>query len=629
MACLPLIERELRVALRKQRPAKGRLKVAALATGGSILFLWFGSLTNDRTVGRSLEQILCAASLYYVLRAPMLTAGALAEERRNQTLGLLFLSGLGAGEVFASKFLSSGLIAFTNLLAIFPMLALPFLIGGVSYDLFLAIICGFPVLMLFALAISMLASVLTQEDGAAIVLANVLGVLLCALTPAIYIAQFHFSLNAKPSLWWLRLSPAYGPYLVWRGLGAGFHPGEKAEFWQNLPLTLAWSAIALAAAAFALKRVWREREQEAGMGGWRKRLRDFMHGNREGRQRLARLWLEQNPFVWLAGRDRQPATLGWLVVSGIALVWLLCWAAWPTQWPSVLNLLITATLMSTVLAWLSRHAAAQQLGQARHDGSYELLLTTPLAPVDIVVGELEALRWQFKPLANFVLMLDVLMMLGGLLVRSWNRGALIVYFCVWLILLTWTWSLGRRWSRVLPVMWASLNCARPAHAVWRTSNNSTGPGYKWYYWIWIWNIYNVRLWHGGIQRFPTGSFPELVAAVAGTCLFMIIFLVRHYRADREWDHNFARDAPTKEWDGKLKFFGPTRSFMDSRGAKRERTCRRRLIAEFREIVREPLPDPHDPRFKTWNAQERFPWGWGIVQQQLHERVVRKSVELDR
>jgi hypothetical protein len=48
-----------------------------------------------------------------------------------------------------------------------------------------------------------------------------------------------------------------------------------------------------------------------------------------------------------------------------------------------------------------------------------------------------------------------------------------------------------------------------------------------------------------------------------------------------------------------------------------------LISEFREIVREPLPDPNDPRFKQWDVRERFPWGWKYVQQQLHERLARK------
>jgi hypothetical protein len=49
----------------------------------------------------------------------------------------------------------------------------------------------------------------------------------------------------------------------------------------------------------------------------------------------------------------------------------------------------------------------------------------------------------------------------------------------------------------------------------------------------------------------------------------------------------------------------------------------RLVSEFREIAREPLPDPHDPRFKKWDGRERFPWGWGVVQEQLHERLVRR------
>ena len=158
MACLPIIERELRVALRKRRPARSRLQVAAAAVGGAMLFLLLAPLTGSPALGRNLDEMPFLAGLYFVVRAPRLTAGVLAEERRNQTLGLLFLSGLGAGEVFASKFLSAALVAFTDLLALFPMLALPFLLGGVSFEVFLATISALPALMLFALAVSLLAS---------------------------------------------------------------------------------------------------------------------------------------------------------------------------------------------------------------------------------------------------------------------------------------------------------------------------------------------------------------------------------------------------------------------------------------------------------------------------------------
>ena len=71
------------------------------------------------------------------------------------------------------------------------------------------------------------------------------------------------------SLWWLRLSPGYGSYLVWKGFYSGFGPGEQTEFWLNLALTVAWSAVAIGVAAFALKRLWRDQETEAPPSVWR------------------------------------------------------------------------------------------------------------------------------------------------------------------------------------------------------------------------------------------------------------------------------------------------------------------------------------------------------------------------
>jgi hypothetical protein len=53
---------------------------------------------------------------------------------------------------------------------------------------------------------------------------------------------------------------------------------------------------------------------------------------------------------------------------------------------------------------------------------------------------------------------------------------------------------------------------------------------------------------------------------------------------------------------------------------------RRLALEFREIVREPLPDPTDPRFKKWKVRERFPWGWDPARHQLHERLARRRAQ---
>jgi len=94
MAILPIIERELRVALRKKRPVRRRLQVAALAVGGTLLFLWMAAVWGNQQAGHNLHQLLCLAAGYLVVQTPRLTAGIFAQERREQTLGLLFLAWL-------------------------------------------------------------------------------------------------------------------------------------------------------------------------------------------------------------------------------------------------------------------------------------------------------------------------------------------------------------------------------------------------------------------------------------------------------------------------------------------------------------------------------------------------------
>jgi ABC-type transport system involved in multi-copper enzyme maturation permease subunit len=604
MVCLPLIERELRVALRKLRPAQTRFKVAASAAGGSVLFVLFGALTGARGIGGTLEQILCAAGLYFVLRVPALTAGVLADERQNQTLGLLFLSGLGSWQVFASKFLSAATLAFTNLLAIFPMLALPFLLGGVSFDVFVATICLLPVLMFFSLAISLLGSVLARDDGAAVVLSAILGGSISLLTVGIYLGQSHFAPQSSPSRDWLIVSPAYGPFVVWNGLQTGLSPAKRAELWQNLGVTICWSILALALAAWVLDRIWRDQVLETQKIGWRKKWSDLVHGSLKERTDLALLWLHENPYVWLAGRDRQPAFLGWLVIGGGVVLWLICWGTWRHSWPSVPNFFLSASLMNLALAWLIRYSAARELGRARCDGSYELLLTTPLEPRQIVLGTLEVLRSQFRPLANCVLVLSFAMILGGLVMRAWSAGALLVYFIVWFVLLCWSWSLGYRITSVLPVMWISLNCGRPAFAVWR------GTGFNG--WSFFWVFFNLRNLRTNFGQFPSGSILEIILV----CFFALIWSLAFFRrASAEKGaavHQMAWDPIRREW--RTTRLGRCRA---------EAVASTRLVAEFREITREPVPDSRDPRFKKWNVRERFPWGWELVQQQLHERLARR------
>src|SRR5262249_1961139 len=152
----------------------------------------------------------------------------------------------------------------------------PFLIGGVSFDLFLATIAGLPTLLLLAISLSLLASVLTRDDGAAVLLTALLAIGLCVVGPAIYYAHTQYSPGTRPSLWWLRLSPAYGPYLVQTRLPSG----TVSEFWTNWTFTVFWSVAALGLAAWVLKRLWRENETiQTKTQGWTQTWRELVHGN--------------------------------------------------------------------------------------------------------------------------------------------------------------------------------------------------------------------------------------------------------------------------------------------------------------------------------------------------------------
>jgi hypothetical protein len=122
MSLPPVVERELRVAFRKQQPVKRRFNLAAGAAGATV-FLPLLGLT------KTLHWLLFLFGLVIVLRSLQVTASLFSEERRNQTLELLFLTGMTAPQLFITKLIGGLLIASSDLLTIMPFLSIPFLAG--------------------------------------------------------------------------------------------------------------------------------------------------------------------------------------------------------------------------------------------------------------------------------------------------------------------------------------------------------------------------------------------------------------------------------------------------------------------------------------------------------------------
>src|SRR5579884_1781379 len=132
MTSLPIVERELRVSAR--RHLTYWLRVAG--AGGLLLVfgLMFTVGTFSRGSGMGIIIFSVLKWIAYIVAACMVfvASDVLSEEKREGTLGLLFLTDLKGYDVVLGKLFSMSLQSFYALLAGMTVLALPLMMGGVT-----------------------------------------------------------------------------------------------------------------------------------------------------------------------------------------------------------------------------------------------------------------------------------------------------------------------------------------------------------------------------------------------------------------------------------------------------------------------------------------------------------------
>jgi len=552
MSLPPVVERELRVAFRKQRPVKRRLGLAAAAAGVSAFFILLGAT-------KTLHWLLFLYGLLVVLRALPVSAGLFSEERRNQTLELLFLTGMTSPQLFITKLIGGLLIASSDLIAIMPFLSIPFLAGGLSLELFLATLVTLPVLLLFVVGVGVLASVICTDDGTAILTGAVIIAALCFLTPIPY--NLGLTLTSQPpfSSFWLCVSPAYAPWMVGRSFGSMF----PANFWPAIGFTLLWTATSLATAATILSRNWRD-DPKHRTNLWRQTWHSWGHGTNEWRLALRKRLLIENPFRWRIEQDRRPAVLAWVIVTGTVFLWILGWLAWRDDWLTTINLFAVATVVAIALYWLELQSVAQQMARERRDGTLELLLTTPLTATEIVDALLVAPAHQLRAPRYLAVVFFVIMMIAGFFVRPWNAAGVATYLMVWLIL-CWL-VIARPRNTLIRIIWVALISGRAGFALYRTHTFS----YSWFI-IMSFNFYNVAANFGSTSiQFPKGTAMEVISVIfVGTMVAVVGYV--------------AQDPP---------------EVLD------------RLRTQLHSIAQTPVPDADDPRLRKWkDIKQPFPSSW--------------------
>src|SRR3954449_10240262 len=127
MTFLPIVERELRVAARSRSTFWVRLVAAivGLVMGGWWLLLITAGTFGPVNLGKVLFGILTWLAFIAALCAGLFfTSDCLSEEKREGTLGFLFLTDLRGYDVVAGKLLATSLRGFFALLALLPILGI-------------------------------------------------------------------------------------------------------------------------------------------------------------------------------------------------------------------------------------------------------------------------------------------------------------------------------------------------------------------------------------------------------------------------------------------------------------------------------------------------------------------------
>lgn len=458
MNLLPVAHRELRLAARRDRTYYGRMLAAGAALAVFLLFRPWARLAGF-SGGRETFVLLSTLANWWCLMAGVyLTAEAISRERQDGTLGFLFLSHLTGWDVVLGKLAAYATQAFYGLLAAMPVLALSFLAGGVTAGEFWWALLALVNTLFFGASLGLVISAAGAEPRTTRNAATG-AVLLCWLgLPALANALPGLGAPAAAAAWLPRLSPLTALGLNPVGPG-GVNTGAAAAL--VISHLEAW--LFLAAAAWLTARVWRERPAGRARRRWWNWWRNFQLGGPRIRAARRQRLLERGAFYWLFARRRWkpvgPLALVGLGLVALAIAW---WDEGGAAPPLSVAVLLGFTLHVLLKFWIAGEAASV-LVQHRREGTFELLLSTPLTVRDILSGQFRALRRQFGPAVLVTALLTAgYPLMWSLLDPEWDRDTGEV--AVPIALLASAALVGDVWTLVWLATWRALAARRYQHA---------------------------------------------------------------------------------------------------------------------------------------------------------------------
>lgn len=392
MITLSLVDRELRVRARQPATVWARVAVAALASLTTLLWLGQAAAITPAETGRTVFGLLTWLGFGLCLfEGARHTADSLSREKRDGTLGLLFLTSMRSVDLVLGKLAAALLQTAYGLLAVVPVLAIPFATGGVTAGEFWRSQLALGTTLLLAGAVGLWVSARSEDLFRALL--GVLG-LLAALVVLPLLAELTPTPLSLPSP-----SPGVGLWLA----GDAAYRVAPHRYWatQLLLVLMGLAFLTLASVrATRLREVdvpvapWprRRHPRVPATGSWGYRIPSRLHARRPARDRpdpggaglvaqrrgaTAMIWAALLlPTAFLLGIQLATRFLGGSAIGVFSLL------------HSGLKF-VTVALLAMV--------AARPLLEARQSGGLELLLCTPLPSQHVAWAHWEDLWRRVRP----------------------------------------------------------------------------------------------------------------------------------------------------------------------------------------------------------------------------------------
>ncbi len=392
MTFLPIVDRELRVASRRRATYWSRC-ITALAAIIVGLVVYISSYQQPpHELGQALFQVISIlAYIYCLLTGVRSTADCLSEEKREGTLGLLFLTDLKGYDVVGGKLVATSLNAFYGLMAIFPVLAIPLLMGGITNGEFWRMALVLANTFLFSLTMGIFISSFSKYPRKAMAGTFLLLLSFCVLLPIGQAWSTYIQRSPRLDTICDLLDPSYSVHLA---SDTNYIRSVKLFWWSvGLIHGLCWLFLTLA--SLIVPRSWQDNPPGAKGARWRERWHRWSYGDLAERQAFRKRLLDINAFFWLAGRARLKPVHVWVAFSIVAFFWSWGALAYRSDWFNPFVYIVTAMVLNTMLKLWIASEAGRRLGEDRKIGALELLLSTPLRVRDILRGQVLALKRQF------------------------------------------------------------------------------------------------------------------------------------------------------------------------------------------------------------------------------------------